>query len=132
MKIRDGFVTNSSSTSYIIISKKNLTGKFLAKKLGLNEKNPNYYEILDVCNNMIKDGKHGFYHSDYEATNYELVKSTFGISTAEKYKKALKKGYEIYCGYISSDESEYEVAMCLDYLKYNDSDIFIDATENVW
>ena len=48
MKIRDGFVTNSSSTSYIIISKEELTGEYLAKKLGLTEKSPNYYEILEV------------------------------------------------------------------------------------
>ena len=38
MIIRDGFVTNSSSTSFIIISKKQLTGEYLAEKLGVKKR----------------------------------------------------------------------------------------------
>lgn len=132
MKIRNGFVTNSSSTSYIIISKKELTGEYLASKLGLTKETPNYFEIVNVCKSIVNDGKDGFYHHDYEETNYELVKEIFGVKTANKYKKTIKKGYNIYCGSISSEESDYQIAICLEYLKYSDSDIFIDATDNVW
>lgn len=133
MKIRDGFVTNSSSTSYIIISKEELTGEYLAKKLGLTEKSPNYYEILEVCKNMVIDGKRGFYHHTYEESeNYDLIKEIFGEKTANKYKKSIKKGYKIYCGRISSEENDYEITMCLDYMKYKDSEVFIDASDNVW
>ena len=133
MKIRDGFVTNSSSTSYIIISKKDLTGEYLAEKLGLTEKSPNYYEILEVCKNMVIDGKMGFYHNSYEESeNYDLIKELFVEKTANKYKKSVNKGYKIYCGRISSEENDYEITMCLDYMKYKDSEIFIDATDNVW
>ena len=133
MKIRDGFVTNSSSTSYIIISKEQLTGEYLAKNLGLTEKSPNYYEILEVCKNMVFDGKRGFYHHTYEESeNYDLIKEIFGEKTANKYKKSIKKGYKIYCGRISSEENDYEITMCLDYMKYKDSEVFIDASDNVW
>jgi len=133
MKVRDGFVTNSSSTSYIIISKKELTGKYLAQKLGVTENTPNYYDIVSVCNNMVKDGKDGFYHHSYqESLSYSLINELFGKETANKYKRALKKGYEIYCGQISSDETDYEITMCLDYIKYCDSEIYIDATDNGW
>lgn len=133
MKIRDGFVTNSSSTSYIIISKKELTGEYLAHKLGITKESPNYYDVVSVCKNMINDGKDGFYHHSYqESMSYNLIKELFGKDTASKYEKAIKKGYEIYCGSISSDETDYEIAMCLDYMKYNDSEIYIDATVNGW
>lgn len=133
MKIRDGFVTNSSSTSYIIISKKELTGEYLAQKLGVTEKTLNYYDIVSVCKNMVNDGKDGFYHHNYqESLSYSLINELFGKETANKYKKALKKGYEIYCGRISSDETDYEITMCLDYIKYSDSEIYIDATDNGW
>lgn len=133
MKIRDGFVTNSSSTSYIIMSKNEISGEYLANKLGVTEKSLNYNEILTVCNKMIEDGKDGFYHHSYEeSTNIELIKSLFGSETANKYIKLVKKGYEIYCGMISSEEYDYEIAMCVDYMKYKDSEIYIDASDNTW
>ena len=132
MKIRDGFVTNSSSTSYIILSKKELTGEYLGEKLGLKKDSLNYTEICKLCNKLVNNGKDGFYHHDYSDTNKDLVKEIFGEKTANMYQKAVKKNYEIYCGKIDSDENEYEVSLCLDCFKYKDNNIYLDATDNGW
>ena len=43
-----------------------------------------------------------------------------------------KKGYNIYCGRISSEESEIETALCLDCFTVQRKDIYIDASDNVW
>lgn len=52
MKIRMGFITNSSSTNFLIISKKELTEDYLFKKLGFikvghwRNKGDNYAIVL--------------------------------------------------------------------------------------
>lgn len=132
MIIRDGFVTNSSSTSFIIISKKQLTGEYLSEKLGVKKDAPNYHAILSLCKEMVEEGKRGFYHHNYEETNYELVKELFGEKTAKKYQKLSNKGYNVYCGSISSEETDIETALCLDCFRVKGRGIYIDASENVW
>ena len=132
MVIRDGFVTNSSSTSFIIISKKQLTGEYLLEKLGVKRDAPNYNTILSLCKKIIEEGKLGFYHHSYEETNYELVKELFGGKTANKYKELSNKGYNVYCGSISSEETAIETAICLDCFRVKGRGIYMDASENVW
>lgn len=133
MKIRDGFVTNSSSTSYIIMSKKELTAEFLAKKLGLKKKSLDYDKILSLCQQIINDGEYGFYHHDFNDTNYELVKEIFGDQTAKRYQESLSNKYNLYCGKLSSDENDgLEITLCLDSFMLEDKDFFMDASDCGW
>ena len=116
MVIRDGFVTNSLSTSFMIISKKQLTAEYLAEKLGIKKNAPNYYTILSLCEEMVDEGKRGFYHHSYEETDYELVKEFFGDETAQKYKKMSNKGYNVYCG---RNTTKYNGIKCQNITVYN-------------
>lgn len=54
MKIRGDFVTNSSSTNFMIISKEELTTDYLMEKLGIKEKskfrNIGYSLARDIIN----------------------------------------------------------------------------------
>ena len=129
MIIRDGFVTNSSSTSFIIISKKQLTGEYLAEKLGVKKDAPNYHAILSLCKEMVEEGI-DFWLAP--GANNELVKELFGEKTAKKYQKLSNKGYNVYCGSISSEETDIETALCLDCFRVKGRGIYIDASENVW
>ena len=132
MKIRDGFVTNSSSTSFIILTKQELTAQYLAKKLGLKKNSLNYSQIIKTCDEIVYCGKDGFYHHTYGETNFELVKELFGNKTAEVYKELINKGYELYCGKLSSEENYLESVLCVDSFIIATKDFFMDASACVW
>ena len=129
MIVRNGLVTNSSSTSYILISKKQLTPENMAKLLGVKEESKLYIPTLKLCSKMINNYNDGFYHYNLEDTNEELVKELFGKETAELYKKAVKNNGYIYCGRLSTDEDQLEVTLCLDCFRQVNEDIVIDISE---
>ena len=49
MKIRTGFITNSSSTNFLIISKNELTEEYLFRKLGFIEGGQLAKQGHDLC-----------------------------------------------------------------------------------
>ena len=49
MKIRTGFITNSSSTNFLIISKKELSAEYLYKKLGFKNGSPIEEQGWTLC-----------------------------------------------------------------------------------
>ena len=97
MKIRNGFVTNSSSTNFIIISKKEITTEFLFEKLGFKNDSPLADMGWELCSNIL-------YSPDTDTLNFEDVKKDFGMETAKKWQNLTAKGYNSIRGCTSSDE----------------------------
>lgn len=54
MKIRMGFITNSSSTNFLIISKKELTSDYLYKKLGFKKGSPMENAGRVLCDDIMR------------------------------------------------------------------------------
>ena len=129
MIVRNGLVTNSSSTSYIIISKKELTPEGMVKLLGVKENSKLYIPILKLCAKMLNDYNDGFYHYNLEDTDENLVKQLFGEETAKLFKNAVNNNEFIYCGKLSTDEDQLEVTLCLDCFCQTKKDIVFDISE---
>ena len=127
MKIRDGFVTNSSSTNFIIISKEELTEEYLYKKLGFKKNSPFREEGLELCQYMLN---RNYFETD--ELDYENVKSTFGEKTAERFKEAIKKNYYIHTGSTNSDDPPLASLFTCDSLEIDEKDFYVNGKECSW
>lgn len=132
MKIRDGFVTNSSSTNFIIISKKELTHEYLLKKLGFSKTSRILSFGSDLSNDLLSGTESGVRWFDVEKIDYDTVLKIFGEETAKKYKKLTQKGFFTYLGHINSDDSCLTSFMTTDRFEINDKDFYMNGLNCVW
>jgi len=134
MMIRDGFVTNSSSTNFLIISKEELTEEYLLKKLGFktnsslrNAGEQLVYSILESIGYGLR-----WYEFDYKNPKYEDILKVFGKRSADKFKKLKKKGYKVNMGYTRSEDGYMTSFMTCDYFIIDDNDFYMDGRNCVW
>ncbi|AWW26906.1 MULTISPECIES: hypothetical protein [unclassified Acetobacterium] len=132
MKIRIGYVTNSSSTNFLILSKKELTPEYLFKKLGFKKGSIIEQHAWDLCENIINGTFRGLRYFDFDEMNYENVKEVFGEEAAEKYKKYKGKGFYTYMGYTSSDEDTLTSFFTTDTFELEENGIYINGRSCVW
>ena len=131
MKIRTGFITNSSSTNFLIISKKELTEEYLFKKLGFIEGGQLAEQGHVLCEEIMGGIERGHLrYFDYEAPTYENLQEIFGTKAAEKYKKM--KGAYSYWGYISSDQTPLTQFFTTDSFEIEEKDFYINGRACVW
>ena len=131
MKIRLGFVTNSSSTNFIIISKEELTKEYLYEKLGFDKNSPLRKDGLELCENILR-GLDCFYH-DNGKDFYTQTKEIFGIKTMEKCKKLLKnKKYHLYYGCTDSETDLLTTLFTTNFFEIEDKDFYLNGTSCIW
>lgn len=134
MKIRDGFVTNSSSTNFLIISKEELTNEYLLKKLGFKENSPVRNEGVKLVNSIINYAEYGLRWGKIRNKNpkYNEILELFGKKSADKYLKLTKKGYRTYMGNIKNEQDYLTNFMITDYFIIDDKDFYMDGRNCVW
>ena len=110
MIIRDGFVTNSSSTNFMIISKEKLSSSYLYEKLGFKKGSSLSSAAFSLTDDIMSATESGVRWYEVEQIDYETILKIFGEESAEKYKKMSKKGYHTYIGHTSSDDNFPQIA----------------------
>lgn len=130
MKIRMGFITNSSSTNFLIISKEELTEDYLFKKLGFIKGGVLEEQGRKICESIMYSINGGLRYYDYDTPNYESIKKVFGDKSAMLYNK--NKGYHTYWGYTSSDDSPIVQFFTTDSFEIEDKDFYLNGRACVW
>ena len=128
MKIRNGFVTNSSSTNYIIMSKDKLTPEKIVELLGVKKDSVLYDEVYSLACTLL-DSRGYLIHSDEEDTIEVQIEKIFGLVTKKEYEKAMKEKKYVYYGTVSTENGAIESSFALDCGKIKKNGVIIDFSE---
>ena len=112
MKIRNGFVSNNSSSSFLILSKEELDKNKLMELFLIPKESPLYIIGEQIADFIISEGRHNsieeiMYNYGYEEEDLE----DHGYM-ANLIKKARDEKWEIYEGYASNEDSGVGAYFC--------------------
>lgn len=124
MKTRHGFVSNSSSSSFIVATKPGVTESQLVELLKVPKDSPLRFVAEEIAslimrqNSMTPKEAISEYEEDYgeaisESVNYDII------------EKAIKKDMEIRQGSVADDGEPIEAMFCDMGMEYEDDNIII-------
>ena len=131
MKIRTGFITNSSSTNFLIISKEELTEEYLFEKLGFVEGGKLAEQGHVLCEEIMSGvDRGGIRYFDYDTPSYENILEIFGPKAADKFQKM--QGAHTYWGYTSSDQTPMTQFFTTDSFEIEEKNFYLNGRSCVW
>lgn len=129
MNIRDGFVTNSSSTNFLIISKEELTVDYLFDKLGFLEGSPLERQGRQLCEDII----YAIHPSSSDKEiDYTEILNEFGPKAAELHAKKHEEGFRTYTGRTSSENAELTTTFTTDFVEIEEDDFYLNGLNYIW
>lgn len=138
MKVRQDFVTNSSSTSFIISMKEKWNEKNFLKALGVEGNSPMNQIFEDLFDAINKNKQDLFsYMKEYNKTPKEvqafLTDNGYTDEVIQKVTQLLQEGRKVYFGKLSSDGySSAEVYFCMESFVLCEEDIYFNGQIGGW
>lgn len=133
MKIKLDFVSNSSSTSFVYISDKELSEDAFLKAAGVDGDGP----LGDLFRQMHSEISTSIRHRGKQIMTKEDADSFAGSyeftpEVIEKMKDAIEKGKNVITSKLDSDGSFAESLLCLTVFEIESDHFYINAYNNIW
>ncbi|TDF41701.1 hypothetical protein EYS14_02295 [Alteromonadaceae bacterium M269] len=133
MKIKIDFVSNSSSTSFVYISDKELTEENFLEAAGVDKDGPvgelfqdMYFEISSAIRHY---GKPILTREHAEALGND---HEFTPEVVEKMKNAIDQGKKVVTSSLASDGGFAESLLCVEMFEIDSDQFYINAYNNYW
>lgn len=133
MKIRSGFVTNSSSTSFLIISQDDFDESTFLDLMGVRLDSP----IASLFKQLFADIIQSSRRYDLSRVNEDdigehLFDGDLTPAMIERLKRAAKQGGKAYLGHLSSDENLIQTFFCTEAFEVESEAIYFNCLSCVW
>lgn len=138
MKIRFDYVTNSSSTSFVIISKGKPSESVFLEALGIKKDSllesfgKDLFDVLSSNMEDVHDAITSQYWGPARDVKSMLKKNFRYPSIAQRVQHALDTGMDIYIGTLSSDDYPEESFLCTESFEVVHPKLYINALECAW